>query len=136
MLAAVSRERQDYSRNSPSQKIPFPGIAEEFFTQVSEEIEGRVLKKLSQEFRRTESCILEALSNLEEFFLKPQIRTLTGTVPGALRNSVIENQEPSGDRSQNDPHPEMKFSAGCISNFIASDPKETSHSFAFQKSRS
>ena len=37
-------------------------MAEEFITPVSEENEGRVTKKLSQKFSRTESRILSDLS--------------------------------------------------------------------------
>ena len=39
-------------------------IQEEYITQVSEQIEGKVTKKLSNEFSRRESCILGALSRL------------------------------------------------------------------------
>ena len=72
---------------------------------VSEEFEGRVAKKLSQDFSRTESRILCALFKVNEFLLNPQVRTLSGTVPGTSWNLDFENQEPTGDRSLNDPHP-------------------------------
>ena len=85
------------------------------------------LKELSQEFSRTESRILGALSKLDEFFLNPQVRTLSGTVPGTSRNNDVENWEPTGDRSKNDPHPEVEFSACRTSNSIDSDPEETSN---------
>ena len=49
-LAAVSRETQENSRNNQSQNAFNPRMAEEYITQVSLEIEGRVTKKLSQEF--------------------------------------------------------------------------------------
>ena len=105
-----------------------PGITEDYIAQVSEEIEVRVTKKLSQEFSRTESRILGALSNLDEFLLNPQIRTFSWTIPGTFRNADVENQEPSGDRSQSDPHPEVEFSACRASNLTDSDPDEISHS--------
>ena len=70
------------------------------------EIEGRVVKKLSQDFSRTESRILGALSKLDEFLLKPQIRTHSGTIPGTFRNTNVENQGTNKDDSQSDPHPE------------------------------
>ena len=44
-LAAVSREAQEYPRNSQSQNTSAPGITEEYIAQVSEEIEGKVTKK-------------------------------------------------------------------------------------------
>ena len=67
-------------------------------------------KKLSQEFSRTESRILGAMSKLDVFVLNPQARVQSGHVPETLRNSNRENRETNGDRSQNDPHPEMGVS--------------------------
>ena len=63
---------------------------------VSEEIEGRVIKKPSKEFSRTESRILGALSRLDEFLLNPQVRTCSVAVPGTSRNNDLENREPTG----------------------------------------
>ena len=97
-LAAMARETQEYPRNNHSQNSAAPGITEDYTAQVSEEIEGRVSEKLSQEFSRTESRILGALSKLDEFLLNPQIRTFSGTTPGTFRNTDVENQVPSGDR--------------------------------------
>ena len=79
-------------------------------TQVFEEIEGRVTKKLSQEFSTTESRILGALSKLDVFHLNPRSRTHSGTVPGTFQKTNVENQEPIEDRCQDDPYPEVKFS--------------------------
>ena len=39
-LAAVSRETPDNTRNNQSQNTLNPGMAEEYITQISEEIEG------------------------------------------------------------------------------------------------
>ena len=55
-----------------------------------------VTKKLSHEFSRTKFRISGALSKLDEFFLNPQIRTLSGTVPGTSRNTEVEKQEQRG----------------------------------------
>ena len=110
-LAAMARESQEYPRNNQSQNSAAPGFTEDYIAQVSEKIEGRIAKKLSQEFSRTESRILGGLCKLDEFLLNPQIRTFSGTTPGTFRNSDVENQEPSGYRSQNDPHPKLEFSA-------------------------
>ena len=89
-LAAVTRETQEeYPRNGQSRNTSVPRINEEYITQVSEETESRVTKKLSQEFRRTEFRILAALSKLDEFLLNPQIRTHSGTVPGAFQNTNV-----------------------------------------------
>ena len=120
-LAAMARETHEYPKNNQSLNSPAPGITEEYIALVSEEIEGRITKKLSQEFNRTESRLLGALSKLDEFLSNPQIRTFSGTVPGTFRNADVENQEPSGDRSQNDPHPEVEFSACQTSNLTGRD---------------
>ena len=119
-LAGMARETQEYPRNNQSQISVAPGITEDYIAQVSEEIEGRATKKLSQDFSRTESPILGALSKLDEFVLNPLIRSFTGT----FRIADVENQKPSGDRSQNDPHPEVVFSACRASNLTGSDPHE------------
>ena len=85
-------------------------MAQEYISQVSEEIEGRITKKLSKEFSRTESRILGALSKLDEFLLNPQVRTCSVAVPGTSRNSDSEIREPTGDRSLGDLCPEALFS--------------------------
>ena len=74
-LAAVLREAPENTTNSQSQNTLDPEMAQEYISQVSEEIEGRVTRKLSKEFSRTESFILGALSKLDEFLLNPQVRT-------------------------------------------------------------
>ena len=126
-LAAMASETKNYPRNNQSQNLSAPGFTEEYIAQVYKEIEGRVTKKLSQEFSRTESRILGALSKLDEFLLNPQIRTFSRTIPGTFWTTDVENQESSGDRSQNDPFPEAEFSACCASNLTDSDSDETSH---------
>ena len=75
-------------------------------TQVTREIEGRVTKKLSQEYSRTESRILGTLSKLDEFLLNHQIRMHSGTVPETFRNTNVDNQGTSEDDFMSDPHPE------------------------------
>ena len=106
-LAAVTRKTQkENPRNGQSRNTSIPRINEEYITQVSEEIEGRVSKKLSQEFSRTESRILGALTKLDEFLSNQQIRTHSETVPGTFRNTSVENQGTNEDDSQSDPHPE------------------------------
>ena len=67
-LAAVTRETQEeIPRNGQSRNTSVPRITEEYIAQVSEGIEGRVTKKLSEEYSRTESRILGALTKLDEF---------------------------------------------------------------------
>ena len=112
-LAAVTRKTQaEHPRNGQSRNTSIPGINQKYITQVSEEIEGRVSKKLSQEFSRTESCILGALSKLDEFLLNQQIRTHSETVPGTFRNTNVGNQGTNEDDSQSDPHTEAGIFRG------------------------
>ena len=112
-LAAVTRETQEENPgNGQSRNTSVPRINEEYITQVSEQIEGRVTKKLFQEFSRTESRILSALSKLDEFFLNQQIRTHSETVPGTFRNRNVENQGTNEDDSQSDPNPEAGIFRG------------------------
>ena len=108
-LAAVSREIPEGSRSSRGQNELDPEITQDFISQVSEEIKGRVTKKLSKEFSKTESRILGALSKLDEFLLNPQVRTGSVAVPGTSRNTNWENRETTGDRSSDDPYPEVGY---------------------------
>ena len=127
-LAAVSRETPENTRNSQPQKTLDPEMAQEYISQVSEEIEGRVTKKLSKQFSRTESRILGALSKLDDFLLSPQVRTGSVAVLGTSRNSDSVNREPTGDRSLGDPFPEAVFSTYHSSNLNDSEQEETHHS--------
>ena len=82
-----------------------PESAQDYISQVCEEIEGRVTKKLSKEFSKTESRILGALSKLDELILNPQIWTCSVAVPETFRNNNTENRETTGDRSSDSPFP-------------------------------
>ena len=93
-----SRETPEKTRNRQSQNTPNPGMAEGYITQVSEEIERRVIGKLSKEFSRGESRILGALSESDEFLLNPQVRTCSVAVTASSRNNNSENREPNEDR--------------------------------------
>ena len=108
-LAAVSRETPESTRNSRGHNTIDPDLTQDYISQVSEEIEGRVIKKFSKEFSRTESRICGALSKLDEFLLNPQVRTCSVAVPGTSRNNNSENRETIGDRSADDPCPEARY---------------------------
>ena len=110
-LAAVSREFPESTRNSRGQSTLDPDLTKDYISQVSEEIEGRVTKRLSKEFSRAESRILGALSRLDEFLLNPQVRTCSVAVLGTSRNNNSENRETTGDRSSDNPCPEGGYSA-------------------------
>ena len=108
-LAAVSRETPEGSRGSRRRNVLDPELTQDYISQVSEEIEGRVTKKLSKEFNKTESRILGALSKLDEFLLNPQVRTCSVAAHATSRHSNLENRETHGDRSSNDPYPEVGY---------------------------
>ena len=127
-FAEVSRETPENTRNTQSRSILDPKTAQEFISQVFEEIEGRVTKKLSKDFGRTESRILGALSKLDDFLLNPQVRTCSVVVPERSRNNDSEDQEPTVDRSIGDSCPEAVFSTYHSSNLNDSEQEETHHS--------
>ena len=78
-------------------------------SQVSEENEGRVTKKLSEKFNRTEIRILGALSRLDDFLLNALVQGHSRTAPETSRNSYGTNQRTNEDNSQSDPHPEASI---------------------------
>ena len=74
-LAAMNRENhQGHPKNISARNTNTPSIQEDYFTLVSEVIEVRVTKKLSQEFRQRERCILDALFELDDFLQNSQAR--------------------------------------------------------------
>ena len=106
-LAAASRETPEGSKG---RNVLDHDLTQDYISQVSEEIEGRVTKKLSKEFNKTESRILGALSKLDEFVLNPQVRTCSVAAHGTSKSSNSENRETHGDRSSDDPYPEVGYS--------------------------
>ena len=108
-LAAVSRKTPESSRSSRGKNVLDPELTQDYISQVSEEIEGRVTKKLSKEFSKTESHILGALSELDELLLNPENRTCSVAVQGTSRNANSENRESHGDHSSDDPYPEVGY---------------------------
>ena len=133
LATATTETREKHPRNGQLRNMFAPRINEEYITRLSEEIEGRFTRKLSQEFSRTESRILGALSKLDEFLLNQQIRTHSGAVPGTFRNTNVENQEPNEDRSQGDPHPEMGPSGYQSRHPNDSDSDEAPHNYQVEK---
>ena len=110
-LAAVSRETPESTRSGRAPNILDPELTQDYISQVSEEIEGRVTKKLSKEFSKTESRILGALSKLDEFLLNPQVRTCSVVAPGTSRSNNLDNQGTNEDRPSDDPGPEVEFAS-------------------------
>ena len=93
----------------------FPRSQEDYITQVFEEIEGRVTRKLSQEFRRTENSILGALARLDDFLTNPFFQGHSGTTPETSQNVFSISQGTNEDDSQSNPDPE----AGLFNNQMA-----------------
>ena len=81
-LAALNKEKcEEHPRSNLTQNSNVPRSQEDYITQISEEIEGRVTKKLSQEFSGTENRILGALARLDDFLTNPLIQGYSGTAP-------------------------------------------------------
>ena len=89
-----------------AQNSSAPRSQEDYITQVSEEIEGRVTKRLSKEFSRTENRILGALARLDHFLMNLLLPGHSGTTPEPSRNALNTSQGTNEDDSQNDPRPE------------------------------
>ena len=122
-LAALNKENcEELPRRNLVQSSNIPRSQENYITQVSEEIEGRVTKKFSQELSRTENCILGSLARLDDFLMNPLIQGHSGTAPETSRNVFSVNQGSNEDDSHSDPHPE----AGLFHNQTTrnSDPED------------
>ena len=106
-LAALNKEIcEDYPRSNLAQNSNAPSSQEDYITQFSEEIEGKVTKRLSKEFSRLENRILGTLARLDDLFLNPLLQGHSGAPPDASWNALNTSQGTNEDDSQNDPHPE------------------------------
>ena len=106
-LAALNKENcEEHPRSNLAQNSNAPRSQEDYLTQVSEEIEGRVTKRLSNEFSERENRILGALARLDDFLMNLLLQGDSGAAPEASRNPLSKSQGTNEDDSQNDPHPE------------------------------
>ena len=106
-LASLNKENcEENTRSNLAQNSGAPRSQEDYITQVSEEIERRVTKRLSKEFSRTENRILGALARLDDFLMNPLIPGHSGATLEPTRNILNASQGTNEDDSQNDPHPE------------------------------
>ena len=126
-LAAVSRKTPEGSRGSRAQNVLDPESTQDYISQVSEEIEGRVTEKLSKEFSKTDSRILGALSKLDELLLNPQVRTCSVAVPGSSRNNNSENRKTTGDRSSDDSYPQGVYFSHHSGQFNSPETENNPH---------
>ena len=107
-LAALNKENcEEHPRSNLVQNSNVPRSQEDYITQVSEEIEGRVTKKLSQEFSRTEDRILGALARLDEFLMNPLLQGHSEITPETSRDMFSINHGTNEDDYQSNPHPEV-----------------------------
>ena len=111
-LAALKKENcEEHPSSNLAQSSSAPRSQEDYIAQVSEEIEERVTKRLSEEFSRTENRILGALVRLDDF-MNPLLQGRSGTTPEPTRNALNTSQGTNEDDSQNDPHPEAGLFQG------------------------
>ena len=83
-LAALNKKNcEEHPRSNLAQNANAPRSQEEYITHVSEENEGRVTKRLSKEFSRTENRILGALARLDNFLIATTgpLRNHSGGLP-------------------------------------------------------
>ena len=106
-LESLNKENcEEHHRSNLAQNSITPRSQEDYITQLSEEIEGTVTKKLSQEFSKSENRILGSLSRLDDLLLNPLLQGHSGTATETSRNEYGTNQGTNEDDSQSDPHPE------------------------------
>ena len=119
-LAALNEEKcEENPRSNMAQNSGAPRSQEDYITQVSEEIEGRVTKRLSKEFSRTENRFLGALAQFDDFLMNRLLLGQSGTTPEPTRNTTHNNQRTNEDGSQNDPNPEAGLFHGQITRNVS-----------------
>ena len=133
-LAALHKENcEEHPRSNLAQNSNAPRSQEDYITQVSEEIEGRVTKRLSKEFSRTENRILGALARLDDFLMNPLLQGHSGATPEASRNPLSTSQGANEDDSHYDPHPEAGlFHSQITQNSGQEDGHDSRHNIVHQ----
>ena len=128
VLAALNKEScEEHPRSKLAQNSNAPRSQEDYITQVSEEMEGRVTKRLSKEFSREENRILGALARLDNFLMNPLLQGRSGSTPEASRNPLSTSQGTNEDDSQNDPHPEAGLFHSQITQNCGPEEDHDSH---------
>ena len=106
-LAALNKKYcEEHPRSNMAQNSNVPRSREGYISHISEEIEGRVTKKLSQEFSRTENCILGAIARVDDFLMNPLLQGHSGTTPETSGNALTTSQGTNESDSHIDSHPE------------------------------
>ena len=92
-FATLNRKiSEETCRVNLAQNSNVPRTQKDKKTRVSEEMEGRVTKKLSQEFSKTENRILGGLSPLDDFLMNLLTQGHSGNTPERFRNAYVTNQ--------------------------------------------
>ena len=100
-LAALNKENcEDHPSSNLAQNSSAPRSQEDYITLVSEEIEGRITKRLSKEFSRTENRIPGALAQLDDFLTNPLLPGHSGITPEPSRNALNTSQVTNEDDSR------------------------------------
>ena len=108
-LAAISTETpRIILREASHGTSPFLKSTRIISRKLLRRLKAKTLRKLSLEVSETELRIFGPPSELDEFLLNPQTRTLFKTVPRTSRNADLENQPPTGDHSQNISYPDRE----------------------------
>ena len=90
---------EDHLKSILAQNSVVSKSHEDYITQVSGEIAGRLTKKLFWEYSRTENRILGALSVFDDFLMKALIQGHAGTTPETSWNVSGTNQGSNEDDS-------------------------------------
>ena len=118
-LAEIQDNFEENNSRGSSRDRSQGDLNENYITQVSQEIEGRIAKKLSQEFAKRESRILGALAKLDDFLCKPQ-DTKSASTPKQKITSVTGNFEA---QSSNSPDREEYDLPGRNNPYYIPDPE-------------
>ena len=106
-LAALNKEIcEENPMSNLAQNTCIAKSEEDYIIQVSMEIEGKITKKLSKEFSRTESRILDDLSRIDAFLLSPLLQGHSGFSPETSQNAPNVIQATHDDDCQVDAHPQ------------------------------
>ena len=106
-LAASNKENcEEHPRSNLAQNSNVLRSQEDYIIQVCEEIEGRVIRKLSKEFSTAENNILVALAGLEDFLMNSLFQIYSRTAPETSCNTFSTSQGTNEDDSQSDPQRE------------------------------
>ena len=127
-LAALNKENcEKHSRSNLAQNSNVSRSQENYITQVFEEIEGKVIKRLSKEVSRTENRILGAVARLEDFLMNPLLQGYSRTTPEPSRNALSTSQGTNEGDTQNDPHPEAGLFHGQMTQNSGPEDGHGSH---------